>query len=290
MTAYSLPAMRGVGDGRPAVLAGVMSTAIRDCVLGPPRGGRLMAVFAAAIYIDLGDAVVAVVTHDGVRLPNAVVVPLPRTARPFSRVNCEADVTVGGGRIVLGGLVVRAVRAWDPRPLLPPADPLTLGKRLAELRGIVAASPARPGLPVPHQFADACAKASPAAAACAADRLVGLGPGLTPSGDDLLAGALAALRLLGGHAAFTAALADHVSAVAGRRTTALSATLLRLAGQGNVAAEAGQVIKALNGQGSLEEAARRLHAVGHTSGADLAQGLVIGTTAALGHLLKRSRR
>jgi Protein of unknown function (DUF2877) len=290
MTASSLPAMRSVGGDRPAVLAGVMSTAIRDCVLGRPRGGALMAVFASAMYVDLGDAVVAVVTHDGVRLPNAVVVPLTRTVRPFSGVNAEAGVTVGGGGIVLGGLVVRAVRAWDPRPLLPPVDPLTLGKGLAEFRGIVAASPARPGLPVPHQFAEACANASLAAAACAADQLVGLGPGLTPSGDDLLAGTLAALRLLGGDAAFTAALADHVSAVGGRRTTALAATLLRLAGQGNVAAEVGQVIKALNGQGSLEDAAGRLHAVGHTSGADLARGLLIGTTAALGHLLKRSRR
>jgi Protein of unknown function (DUF2877) len=286
MTASSLAAMRGVGEDRPAVLAGVMSTAIRDCVLGPPRGGRLMAVFAAAMYVDLGDAVVAVVTRDGVRLPNAVVVPLPRSARPFSRVNAEAGVTVGGGHIVLSGLVVRAVRDWDPRPLLPPVDPLALGGRLAGFRGLVAASPARPGLPVPRQFADACAKASLAAAARAADRLVGLGPGLTPSGDDLLAGTLAALRLLGGDAAFTAALADHISAVGRRRTTALSATLLRLAGQGNVAAEAGRVIKALSGQGSLEEAARRLHAVGHTSGADLAQGLLIGATAALGQLVK----
>jgi len=225
-----------------------------------------------------------VVTHDGVRLPNAVVVPLRRNARPFSRVN--GKVTVGGGGIVLGGLRVQAVRYWNPRPLLPAADPLTLGGRLARLRETLAASTARPGLPVPHQLADACGKASLAAAACAADQLVGLGPGLTPSGDDLLAGTLAALRLLGGDPAFTTALADHVSAVGDRRTTALSATLLRLAGQGNVAAEVGQVIKALNGRGSLDEAASRLYAIGHSSGADLAQGLLIGGTAVLGHLLR----
>ena len=266
------------------VVAGVMSTAIRETVLGPPRGGRLMAVFPSAVYIDLGDAVVAVVTHDGVRLPNAVLVPLRRSVRPFSRVNGE--VAVGGGDIVLSGLRVRVVRHWNPRPLLPPADPPALGRRLAELRKILAASPARPGLPVPHQLAGACLKASLAAAARAADRLVGLGPGLTPSGDDLLAGTLAALRLLGGDPAFTTALADHVSAVSSRRTTALSATLLRLAGQGDVAAEVGQVIKALNGPRSLDEAAGRLCAVGHTSGADLAQGLLIGGAAVLGHVVK----
>lgn len=287
MTAYSSCVMRGVAEDRPAVVVpGVVSTAIREWVLGPPCEGRLMAVFPSAVYIDLGSAVVAVVTRDGVRLPNAVVVPLRRSTRPFSGVNDVVSVTVGGGDIVLSGLRVHAVRDWTPRPLLPPADPLTLGGRLAKLREILAASPARPGLPVPHQFADACMTASLAAATRTADELVGLGPGLTPSGDDMLAGTLAALRLLGGDPAFTTTLADHVSAVGGRRTTALSATLLRLAGQGDVAAEVGHVIKALNGQGSLDEAARLLCAVGHTSGADIAQGLLIGGTAALSHVVK----
>lgn len=261
-----------------------MSTAILEFALGPPRRGRLMAVFPSAVYIDLGDAVIAVVTCDGVRLPNAVIVPLRRSSRPFSRVSGE--VTVGAGDIVLSGLRVHAVRHWNPRPVLPPADPVALGGRLAEFREFLAASPACPGVPVPYQLADACLEASLAAATCAADRLVGLGPGLTPSGDDLLAGTLAALRLLGGDPAFTAALADHISAVSSRRTTALSATLLRLAGQGDVAAEAGQVIKALTGAGPLDEAARRLCAIGHTSGADLAQGLLIGGTAARGHLVE----
>lgn len=287
MTAYSSWVLRDVSEDRPAVVVpGVVSTAIGEWVLGPPRRGRLIAVFPSAVYIDLGDAVVAVVTRDGVRLPNAVVVPLPRSARPFSRVKGEVSVTVGGGDIVLRGLRAHAVRQWNPRPLLPPVDPLTLGGRLAKLREFLATSPARPGLPVPHQLADACLKACLAAAALATDKLVGLGPGLTPSGDDLLAGTLAALRLLGGDPAFTTALADHVSAVGGRRTTALSATLLRLAGQGDVAAEVGHLIKALSGRGSLDEAARRLCAIGHTSGADLAQGLLIGSTAALGHLVK----
>lgn len=284
MTASSPWAMRGVAEDRREVVAGLVSTAIGDCVLGPPRRGRVRAVFPSAVYIDLEGAVVAVVTHDGVRLPNAVVVPLPRTARPFSGVNGE--VTVGGGGIVLGGLRVHAARYWNPRPLLAPVDPLTLGRRLARLRETLAASPARPGLPVPHRLADACRMAGLAAAAYAADQLVGLGPGLTPSGDDLLAGTLAALRLLGGDAAFTTALADHVSTVGARRTTALSATLLRLAGRGEVAAEVGQVIRALNGQGSLDEAAGRLYAIGHCSGADLAQGLLIGGTAVLGRLVE----
>jgi Protein of unknown function (DUF2877) len=287
MTAYRCGTIPGVAEAHQAVLVpGVVSTAIREPVLGPPRAGRLLAVFPAAVYIDLGGTVVAVVTRDGVRLPNAVVVPLQRGARPFAQVNGEVSATVGSGDIVMSGLVVHAVRHWDPRPLLPPVDPVTLSGRLAGLRGILAASPARPGLPVPQQLAGACMTASPAAAAAAADQLVGLGPGLTPSGDDLLAGTLAALRLLGGDPAFTTALADHVSSVGAGRTTALSATLLRLAGQGDVAGEVGQVIKALNGSGSLDEAVGRLCAVGHTSGADLAQGLLIGGTAALGHLVK----
>jgi hypothetical protein len=113
--------------------------------------------------------------------------------------------------------------------------------------------------------------------------LLGLGPGLTPSGDDIVAGALCALRLLGGEKTFTAALADHVTGAALTRTTALSATLLRLAAQGDVAAEVGRVFMGITGHACLDEPARRLLEIGHTSGADLAAGLLAGGAAALEH-------
>src|SRR5262249_13546495 len=59
--------------------------------------------------------------------------------------------------------------------------------------------------------------------------LLGRGPGLTPAGDDVLAG------LLAGRAAYgpdDRALADDICALAPSRTTALSAALLRHAARG----------------------------------------------------------
>jgi hypothetical protein len=60
------------------------------------------------------------------------------------------------------------------------------------------------------------------------DRLAGRGPGLTPLGDDILIGYLAAAALNGATSEAFAALAAH----AHRRTTALSTTLIQLAAGG----------------------------------------------------------
>jgi hypothetical protein len=117
--------------------------------------------------------------------------------------------------------------------------------------------------------------------------LVGRGPGSTPSGDDVLAGLLATLRVLGpalgGPTAVHAArVADAVwSAVAplGHRTTALSATLLAHADRGAVVRDARSVLRALAGHGPVATRATRLAGVGHTSGRDLLQGVTIGAAA-----------
>jgi hypothetical protein len=60
------------------------------------------------------------------------------------------------------------------------------------------------------------------------DRLAGRGPGLTPLGDDLVIGYIAAAALNGASRPDVAALCTHTA----RRTTTLSATLLRLAAVG----------------------------------------------------------
>jgi hypothetical protein len=60
------------------------------------------------------------------------------------------------------------------------------------------------------------------------DRLAGRGPGLTPLGDDIVIGYLAAAALNGTSRPDVAALVAHTA----RRTTMLSATLLRLAAVG----------------------------------------------------------
>jgi hypothetical protein len=103
--------------------------------------------------------------------------------------------------------------------------------------------------------------------------LVGRGPGLTPSGDDVIAGVLLALRSAGELAAVQgigAALVPHL-----HRTTSISAALLRAAVEGYAVPE---VVALLNSPGSSLDPnlLARVLAIGHSSGHDL----VVGITAA----------
>ncbi len=128
---------------------------------------------------------------------------------------------------------------------------------------------------------EACHALDHAGAFAAAERLIGLGPGLTPAGDDALAGFLLAATHLcpTSQGPLLTALADHVRVRASAGTTALSATLLHHAARGEAAPEAVDVLDALLGQGDLSGAVARLLRVGHTSGGDLALGLAAGTRA-----------
>ncbi|MEW2357968.1 DUF2877 domain-containing protein, partial [Spirillospora sp. NPDC029432] len=142
--------------------------------------------------------------------------------------------------------------------------------------------------PDPLLLADRCAAGDLVGAVECAERIVGLGPGLTPSGDDILAGLLVTLRLVGGardpggRAVWLAGwLGAAVTADAGTRTTALAATLLHCAASGAAGAEVAAVLRAVAGHEPAAPAVRRLLAAGHTSGADLAAGVQAGCRAAL---------
>jgi hypothetical protein len=70
-----------------------------------------------------------------------------------------------------------------------------------------------------------------------------------------------------------------IDAVAAIRTTAFSASILRHAFEGHVAAPAGAFLRAIAGRGDVTVAHRRLLDVGHTSGPALAAGIVLGARA-----------
>jgi hypothetical protein len=112
----------------------------------------------------------------------------------------------------------------------------------------------------------------PRRAADAAEGLLGRGPGLTPEGDDLLAGVAAALAAARGPAA------RWPEAPSPRRlralTTPLSATLLELAAAGRVV----EPIRALldltpAGERAWPAAMRRLERIGHSTGPACAAGV-----------------
>ena len=99
-----------------------------------------------------------------------------------------------------------------------------------------------------------------------AEQLIGLGPGLTPAGDDYLGGMLVALRLAG-RAMQAEGLWRWLQPRLKERTSAISAAHLAAAAAG----EAHQVLHdVLNGGLDLDA----LDAVGHTSGWDALAGAV----------------
>jgi hypothetical protein len=123
----------------------------------------------------------------------------------------------------------------------------------------------------------------------AASRLVGLGPGQTPSGDDLLAGLMVADERLhtvqGAHGCAPADRADSrallrtacLQAAVGR-TTDLGLARLRYASEGDLDERSELVIAALirGGLADVEAATRELLGYGHSSGLDTLLGLLLG--------------
>jgi hypothetical protein len=280
-------------------VAGAASLALRHLLTGPRRQARLIAVFPSALYLEVRvpaePRVLAVVSTDAVRLPNATVIAASSRQHPFGGIHEGDDALIGDGLIdivapnAVPRLRVRVRRWWDPSPVLGPISVARLAQGEVTLESTVDASPfGLRGHPGPELLASRCAAGDLAHAVDAAERIVGLGPGLTPSGDDVLAGLLLALRLLGGAVpgGGTAVwLADWlgaaVTAHADTRTTSLAASLLHCAAHGQAAAEVAVVLRGIAGQEPLRPAVRRLLSAGHTSGADLAWGLLAGCRAAL---------
>ena len=225
--------------------------------------------------------------------------PDDRTAGPDDRTAARDDRTaarddgawVGNGRVLACGMDVQVRRWWDPSPVVGPLSRGRLEHGVASLARVYSANEYRPGLDghdAPAALAARCAAGDLASAVEIAESLVGLGPGLTPSGDSMISGLLLALRLLGGATAGgTKAvwLADWLGAAvtcyAAQRTTALAATLLHCAARGQAAEEVSAVLRAFAGQKPVEPAARRLLTAGRAAGAELAWGLIAGCGAAL---------
>jgi Protein of unknown function (DUF2877) len=139
-------------------------------------------------------------------------------------------------------VALRGAPVWDPVPVARVLPPLPGDRRV-------------------DPFAAALAARDAAGARAEAERLIGLGPGLTPEGDDLLAGALAVAAVL--HAPLAGVLPPDLR----ERTTRLSATLLELAARGAVMEPVHGLLKP-GWRGAL----RRLYQVGHSTGRAYAAG------------------
>jgi hypothetical protein len=277
-----MPGLTTATDRR--TVTAIASERVRDLLTGPPRPVEVVATGPAAVYLSVGRELLAVVAPAGVRLPCAVVL----TGHPGVSVAVGDTVEVGGGTVagvvVAGEVVAVEVAQWfDPHVRLAGYDAAAV-ERLAAMVGVEEPGGADPLVESGAIDGLAAALAGGGDLAAAVAVLVGRGTGLTPAGDDVLAGTLAALRAVGDHAAdrLGREVTDAVGP-GGARTTRLSAALLEAAADGAVIPPAERVLRAVaTGPLLVDRAVPALLAVGHTSGWHLAAGLAVGAARAAG--------
>ena len=220
---------------------------------------------AAALYVDLdgGPAgCLGIVSAAASRVPCALWSLLPDLDDLAG-----LPVRVDGGRLVVGDRPVRVARLVDVR--LPAPDPVRRADQAAEPRPPAPALDDLPALPADGRLVPDDVT-----------RLVGRGPGLTPLGDDVLAGWLAVRAA----ADPDPAVADAVRRSLGA-TTSLSATLLDCALHGEALPELTAWTRAL-GTPAEPVAERALLAVGASSGAGLLAGARLALRSLDHHLVR----
>lgn len=265
--------------------------------------GRVAAVFARAIYLrtprgwacagppGLGSGPLNLLCE----LPDALDWTT-RGLRPGGAIDIgEKAIDLGRGLV----LALDGARVWRPAPTGPwSRESLDEGLRaLDELtaaalpeaglatflrRNAAAASPeackAAPSVAILHAWLQGAPEPNalpPHSVLEAATGLLGLGPGLTPSGDDFLGGLLIALRLLN-RGALGARLWTGLEAAAARRSLDLSVAHLcaAAAGRGSAALHAALNAIVTGRTDDLPAVLERIEEIGHTSGWDALAGAV----------------
>lgn len=256
------------------------------------RGGRIIAVFASSVYVRFESGLVCITARDVDLGPLSL-----RTTQPSGNWR---------GRFAVGAVVTRhdqtlrigprtTIAFGGARPLNAPAtalqaSPDRLRASLSELPAYLPSDPADAGLAAllgrpafdavtrraaPYIAAARIWLANPGASDAAwALGLLGMGPGLTPSGDDLLGGILIALHRFdrGADARF---LWRSVAPACAGQTNEVSAELLRAAALGHGSHALHGALEALISGDDLARAVARLAQQGHSSGWDSLLGLVI---------------
>lgn len=249
---------------------------------------RVLTTLSASIYLAARDEIVWLGPEGASLHPRAVLVGAAFMPSPVPESMLAIDV--------------RAARPWTPAepPLAPNAARAIVAGCHALLTALDALGApdgfgallmgARPSFPFDalaaraEALAQACGRDDALGAAEAAKMLLGAGPGLTPAGDDFVGGAFFARALLArasvvDGAAWRAAAVDVLHA-ARRATHPISAALLGDLMEGHGWAPLHDLVDALTTGapvGHVLASARRLVAIGHSSGWDILAGVVAGT-------------
>lgn len=268
-----------------SAVAGAAPVWVGDRVTGPVHAAPVLHTGAVAIYVRSGEDVIGLLARHATPTPCSIVTRVDDVADLFGgRPPAVGDeVQVGGGRLEWDGHRVRIVRYLDFS--MPRIDRAAIAGMRAGLAAIEPDGPATDEL-TPHAL-----YALRHVPADALEEVLGRGSGLTPFGDDVVCGVLATLLAAGDPCA--PPLRARSRELAPRRTTALSATLLRRAGEGDVLTAFADVVRALTERSpdastdaspDAAAAIAHLRAIGHTSGV----GMLLGLRLALDHIHTRS--
>jgi hypothetical protein len=261
-----------------------VGTLARSALLRAGGRARVLAPRSASTWLAAAGEILWLGAPGAMLHPRAVLAP-------------GAGRDRGASEIVLD---VAALAPWEPAPAPHPRRPAVALDTWRHVAGTLQRERAPAGLGGlltgdslgvlegarggAGRLAAACADDDPASATVAAVALLGLGQGLTPSGDDYVGGALFARRVLACRASAAPAwrqAARTIVAAAPARTHPISAALL-----GDLAAGLGwaplhdlAAALAAGDGGAAVAAARALTRLGHSSGWDLLAGLGAGLGA-----------
>ena len=255
--------------------ARLVSTPLGARLAGPSAVGRVHSVFRGALNLELGGDLVTLAGPSVGALPNGMVL---EADVDFSDLGLVAGMAVegvrdGGALSVDGGRLVvdlRAASAWSPRLARGTLRARHLDQVTQHLATALARAPATGGFApllglLAHGVAwpidglpRTCATAYPAikrllagaragnlhVALDGARGLIGLGEGLTPSGDDLLVGFSAGLRAVA--SPLDPGLARACAQLASGRTTRVAEVFLAHAARGEYSARIHRLVHVLS--------------------------------------------
>lgn len=289
-----------------AISAAVWDLAVRDSWVG-----HVHSVFDRAANVVVDGALLTIVAEGAGAPPNGIVLETSASLRHLDlAAGLPVRVVAGHWQFsTTGSLDTTRARSWSPwllRRAVP--GPGVVAGNLAALRAaiiaqagperlrhgfgplilwrshdLVASTAISQETTLARRAAGAVSRASGALvagdvarAAEAARGLVGLGPGLTPSGDDFIVGLTAALFALGHESARE--FAAECAAAAQEGSTAVSRAYLSWAARGAFAQVVHELIDGLLGERPLAVGvqARSLLGWGATSGMDLFAGVTAG--------------
>ncbi|MSO54280.1 MAG: DUF2877 domain-containing protein [Rhodospirillales bacterium] len=307
--------MRGNGSGMlgphaavdpPGVLRIVLMGRVARRALSGPSSGRVLAVFRRSVYVETAAGLACLgATSLGAGPLNAVGEAGEELDEPLARLAADAPVQIVDESLTINnGLSLSWRGAAEWRPARGPWPIAILRESLAALRDLAAARAPADGIaPVafrnegPGPLREAAAAFGEWLREVIADEtlrdpsgdieaLIGLGPGLTPAGDDYLGGALIALRAFG-RPAIADRLAVWALVAARRRTSTISRAHLAAAAAGEGSEALHILLEALakHRTGGLAAGLDRIDLIGHTSGWDALAGAV----AACGLLVDAGR-